>query len=180
MKKCGFHNQTKASRYTQLCLKMDLVKEKNPNSPWPLFLIKQVSLTYLKTLSLKIAKLKVAGSDMWAPFLTALGTVYLYLLHASISVTSKTVVSHETTAEWSNLSIFCFHCFWNSALISVQMSPLKSCVWQNIHHFTTHQWRSFAKLLVPEWKSCLHCMEFWGAMHESRPRTVCFKLCMFC
>ena len=69
-----------------------------------LFLIKQMSLTYLKTSGLKIAKLKVAESDPWAPSLTALCT--LYLLHTSISVTSKTVVSQETTAGWSNLSIF--------------------------------------------------------------------------
>ena len=57
-----------------------------------------MSLTSLKTLGLKIAKLKVAESDTWAPSLTAL--CILDLLRASVSVTSKTVVPHETTAGW--------------------------------------------------------------------------------
>lgn len=76
-----------------------------------------MSLTYLKTFDLKIAKLKVFESDTWAPFFTGLCT--LYLLQASISLTSKRISQNETTTQWNNLSIFCFYCIWNSASISV-------------------------------------------------------------
>lgn len=76
-----------------------------------------MSLTYLKTFDLKIAKLKVFKSETWAPFLTALCT--LYLLQASISLTSKRVPRNETTTQQNNLSIFRFHCIWNSASVSV-------------------------------------------------------------
>lgn len=76
-----------------------------------------MSLTYLKTFDLKIAKLKVFKSDTWAPFLSGLCT--LYLLQASISLTSKRISRNETTIQRNNLTSFCFHCIWDSASISV-------------------------------------------------------------
>lgn len=119
-----------------------------------------MSLTSLKTVGLKIAKLKVAESDTWAP--SWLHFAFWICCVHPFPVTSKTVVPHETTAGWSNLSIFRFHCVWNSALISVQLSPLKSCVWQT----STTLPHASGDPLQSSWflKSWLHCVEFWGAM----------------
>ena len=141
------------------------------------FLIKQVSLTYLKTLGLKIAKLKVAESDPWAPSLTALCT--LYLLHISISVTSKTVVSHETTAVWSNLSIFA------SFVFETQHWYLYSWAhWSLVSDKTsTTLPHASGDPLQSSWfpnGNLAFTVRSSEVLSESRPRTVCFKLCMFC
>ena len=44
MKKCGFHNQINASRYTQLCLKIGLVKKKKKSQLTMAFILDKTSV----------------------------------------------------------------------------------------------------------------------------------------
>lgn len=65
--------------------------------------------------------------------------------------------------------------------LSINIWAVKCWIWQKLQHCTTRQRSSFAKLLVPKWKSCLGPLKVLRSFEWEQTKTWMFTImCAFC
>lgn len=147
MKKCDFHNQAKASRYTHLCLKIDLVKKKIPTHHG-LILNKTSVFDLFENSGVKNSQVK----SSWEWHVSA---ILDCTLHSGSVACIRLCDVKDSGSPWNHCRVkqpvhlplsLCL----KLSIDICTVEPTEVLCLTNIHHFTTCQRRSFAKLLVPE------------------------------
>lgn len=176
MKKCDFHNQTKASRYTHLCLKIDLVKKKIPTHHG-LILNKTSVFDLFEDTGVKNSQ--VESSWEWH-----VSAILDCTLHSGSVARVRLCDVKDSGSPWN-------HCRVKQPV----HLPLPLCLKLSIDICTIEPtevlcltkhpplYHMPVEILCKALGSWNLDFTVWSSevlWSESRPRTVCFKLCTFC